>query len=79
MRKKKEAKEKMDEIRKKVQAEMTIGISQYIDLSIASVNPLSAEEFSGLTKKQKRLYLLQSQLFGRDIMASPLQKIYPLQ
>jgi len=31
---------------------------------------VSADEYRSWTKKQKNLYNLQSQLFGRDIMAN---------
>ena len=53
---------------------MTIGISQYVDLEINPVKIISAEEYQSKTKKQRRLYNLQAQLFGRDMLENQIKK-----
>jgi len=73
-KKKKEEETDKEHYYKEVQKEMTIGLSQYVDLEIGPVKFISAEEYKEKSRKQKKLYNLQGQLFGRDLLEMIIKK-----
>ena len=55
-----------------------MGLTQFPDLEMAPTKVVSQKEYMKKSKRQRKLYNVQSQIFGRDVLESHIKRYQKL-